>query len=95
MTDAPQTPNTPSPQEMIIHQQFADQTLEEVTKAAEKDGMDPGILHTAYIVSSVSWLQQHFGPENTLNFLGQMMHAVEASAKAQAMGREPTEDQDN
>ena len=58
-----------SPEDALQIQQFAEKTLEEITKRAEADGMDPIMLHSAFCVASVGWLANKLGPEKAGEFL--------------------------
>ena len=58
-----------SPEDALQIQQFAEKTLEEITKRAEADGMDPVMLHSAFCVASIGWLANALGPEKAAAFL--------------------------
>lgn len=72
----------PSPQQMLETHEFAAKTLEEVSKRAIEDGHDPGILHTAYMVTAAGWLVNAFGAERAGAFLRQLADQVEATQEA-------------
>ncbi len=67
-----------SPQAMLETHEFAAKALEEVTKRAIADGRDPGILHTAYMVTAAGWLANAFGPERASVFLRQLADQIAA-----------------
>lgn len=75
----PTEQNLPSPEDMVMTQQFAEKSLELITQEAASKGMDPGLLHSAFCVASIGFLANVYGPDRTLGFLKQLEHAVEAS----------------
>lgn len=77
MTDAP------SPETLLRTHQFAESALDEVTKRAEADGLDPSLLHVAFAIASIGWLANRHGPGRARDLLEQLraqMDALDASS---------------
>ena len=71
-----------SPEDALQIQQFAEKTLEEITKRAEADGMDPIMLHSAFCVAAVGWMANALGPEKTGQFLRHVAGTLEEAPSA-------------
>ena len=68
----------PSPEILLQTHQFAEAALDEVTKRAEADGLDPSLLHVAFAIASVGWLANRHGPERARDLLDQLRAQMEA-----------------
>ena len=70
--------DAPSPEILLQTHQFAEAALDEVTKRAEADGLDPSLLHVAFAIASVGWLANRHGPERARDLLDQLRAQMEA-----------------
>ena len=68
---------SPSPEDALQIQQFAEKALEEIATRAEADGMDPIMLHSAFCVAAVGWMANALGPEKTGEFLRHVAGSLE------------------
>ena len=70
--------DAPSPDDLLRTHQFAETALEEVSKRAEADGLDPSLLHVAFAIASIGWLANRHGPERARDLLDQLRVQIEA-----------------
>lgn len=70
--------DAPSPDDLLRTHQFAEAALEEVTRRAEADGLDPSLLHVAFAIASIGWLANRHGPERARDLLDQLRVQIEA-----------------
>jgi hypothetical protein len=68
----------PSPETLLRTHQFAETAMEEVTRRAEADGLDPDLLHVAFAIAAIGWLANRHGPERARDLLDQLRAQVEA-----------------
>ena len=70
--------DAPSPDDLLRTHQFAEAALDEVTRRAEADGLDPSLLHVAFAIASIGWLANRHGPERARDLLDQLRAQIEA-----------------
>jgi hypothetical protein len=65
-----------NPETALRIQQFAEQALDEITKRAEADGMDPVQIHLAMCIANMGYLANTFGPERAAGLIDQLSDMI-------------------
>ena len=68
-------------EEAIKIQNFAEQTLEEIARRANEDGMEQIGLHSAICVCAGGWLKNNVGPDRTVEMLKQLSIIIKEENK--------------